>query len=170
MLKNKRILMVIAPKNFKDEEYYIPKEIFETMGIRVSTSSTSSEAVSVAGRKQVIDVTLDKATSNYDAVMFVGGPGAIVLFDNEKAWNLAREFFKKNKLVAAICIAPSILANAGILQGKRATAFPSEETTLLKKNAIYTGNLVTIDGNIITGKNPGAARELSSQIIKILGK
>ena len=170
MLKNKRILMVVAPKNFKDEEYYIPKEIFESMGLLVSTCSTSNEALSAAGRKLAVDVTLDKATSNYDAIMFVGGPGAIVLFDNEKAWNLARDFLNKNKLVAAICIAPSILANSGILQGKRATAFPSEEQNLLNKGALYTGSLVTIDKNIITGKNPGASRELASQIIKILGK
>ena len=170
MLKNKRVLMVIAPKNFKDEEYYVPKEIFETMGMRVSTSSTASEAVSVAGRKQLVDVMLDKATSNYDAVIFIGGPGAVVLFDNEHALNLAKEFFNKGKLTGAICIAPTILANAGILQGKRATAFPSEESSLLEKGAIYTASLVTIDGNIITGKNPGAAREFASQIIKILGK
>ncbi|MBU0963348.1 MAG: DJ-1/PfpI family protein, partial [Nanoarchaeota archaeon] len=94
----------------------------------------------------------------------------VVYFDDQKVLEIANEFFNKNKLVAAICIAPSILANSGILQGKRATAFPSEESNLIDRGAIYTANLVTIDDNIITGKNPGAAREFSTQIIRFLGK
>lgn len=162
--------MVLPPKNFKDEEYFIPKEIFESMDINVSTTSILNEATSVSGRKQMIDVSIDKVTTDYDAIIFVGGPGAIVYFDNEKILNLAKEFFNQKKIVAAICLAPSILANAKILYGRRATAFPSEESNLIKKGAIYTGNIVTVDGNIITGKGPGAAREFASQILKVLGR
>ncbi|MBU0929860.1 MAG: DJ-1/PfpI family protein [Nanoarchaeota archaeon] len=169
-LKNKRLLFVIAPKNFKDEEYYITKEILESMGIKIITASSSKEAVSVAGRKQITDITLDQINTNYDGIVFIGGPGSVVYFDDQKVLEIANEFFNKNKLVAAICIAPSILANSGILQGKRATAFPSEESNLIDRGAIYTANLVTIDDNIITGKNPGAAREFSTQIIRFLGK
>jgi len=162
--------MVLPPKNFKDEEYFIPKEIFESMDIKVATTSSSNDAVSVSGRKQMVDVSLDNVKIDYDAVIFVGGPGAVVYFDNEKILNLAKEFFNQKKIVAAICLAPSILANAKILYGRRATAFPSEESNLIDKGAIYTGNIVTVDGNLITGKSPGAAREFASQILKVLGR
>lgn len=167
-VKNKRVLMVIAPEDFKDDEYYVPKEIFESMGIQVITTSSAKESSGVSGRKQVADILLNKATTNYDAVIFIGGPGASFYFENNDAMNLARNFYNQNKIVAAICIAPSILANAGILRGKRATAFPSEEQNMLNNGVNYTAELVTVDGNIITGKNPGAAREFSSRIIKAL--
>ncbi|MBU0963124.1 MAG: DJ-1/PfpI family protein, partial [Nanoarchaeota archaeon] len=100
-LKNKRLLFVIAPKNFKDEEYYITKEILESMGIKIITASSSKEAVSVAGRKQITDITLDQINTNYDGIVFIGGPGSVVYFDDQKVLEIANEFFNKNKLVAA---------------------------------------------------------------------
>lgn len=170
MIKNKRLLVVISPKNFKDEEYFIPKEILESMGVKITTASTSKEAVSVAGRRQFVDILLNEANTNYDGIVLIGGPGAVVYFENEKLLELVKEFFNKRKLVAAICIASSILANSRILQGKRATGFPSEENNINSKNGVYTGDLITVDDNIITAKNPGAAREFTSQIIKWLSK
>jgi protein deglycase len=62
-------------------------------------------------------------------------------------------------MIAAICAAPMVLANAGILQGKKVTCYPGTESSL--KGAICTGNIVEIDGNIITGKAPGAAMKFS---------
>lgn len=163
-----KALLVIAPNNFKDEEYFTPKSILEKNNIEVVTSSLEDEATSVNGKKQKVDVLLDQATTDYDAIVFIGGPGASVYFDNTKAHELAKEFYNQGKIVAAICIAPSTLANAGVLEGKKATVFPSEKDNLEAKGAAYTGEPVTVDGNIITGNGPGAAEEFANKIAEKL--
>ncbi|MDD5649859.1 MAG: DJ-1/PfpI family protein [Candidatus Nanoarchaeia archaeon] len=170
MLKNKRLLMVLAPKNFKDEEYYVLREILDSMNIRLITTSIAKEAISTLGRKEPIDILFNEATSQYDGIILIGGPGMVIFFENERLFDLIKEFYNKNKIVAALCIAPTILANSKILQGKKATAFPSEEQNLKNKNVIYTGDLVTVDGKIITGKSPASIREFATQIIKELSK
>lgn len=68
----------------------------------------------------------------------------------------------------AICIAPVTLANAGILEGKRTTAFPSVESDLKARGANYTGNPVERDGKIITGSGPEAATEFGKTIVAAL--
>jgi protein deglycase len=72
-------------------------------------------------------------------------------------------------MIAAICAAPMVLANVGILQGKRVTCFPGTESKM--KGAICTGNAVEVDGNIITGKAAGAAMKFSLLLAEqLIGK
>ncbi len=73
------------------------------------------------------------------------------------------------KIVAAICIAPSVLAHAGLLRGVRATAFSSQHDDLLAHGALWTGDPVTVDGAIITGNGPSAARDLGMAVADALG-
>lgn len=168
-IPGKKILMIVAPEDFKDEEYFIPKEIFEANKAVVITASLSTNPRSVNNKIISADIILSEVNSeDYDAVVFVGGPGASIYFDNEHAHKIAREFYEKNKLVTAICIAPSTLANAGILSGKKATAFPSEKNNLELKGVEYTGESVTRDKNIITGRDPTVAREFAEEIVKAL--
>jgi protease I len=70
--------------------------------------------------------------------------------------------------VAAICIAPVILANAGLLNGKRATSFSSEKNTLVTKGALVSVNGVESDGKIITAEGPSHATEFGEMILKAL--
>lgn len=164
-----KALFVIAPTNFKDEEYFTPKEILEENNIEVITASLKSEAKSVTGKKTKVDILLDQATTDYDAIVFIGGPGASVYFDNTKAHSLAKQFNSKGKVVAAICIAPVTLANAGVLDGKKATVWNGEYIDKLEsKGATYTGEDVTVDGNIITANGPGAAEEFGNEIVEKL--
>ncbi len=164
-----KALLVISPTNFKDEEYFTPKEILEENDIEVITASLKTEAKSVAGKKVAVDVLLDKATTNYDAIVFIGGPGASIYFDNTKAHSLAKEFNNKGKIVAAICIAPVTLANAGVLEGKQATVWNGDYIDKIEsKGATYTGEDVTVDGNIITANGPGAAKEFANEIVEKL--
>ena len=74
-----------------------------------------------------MDITLDQIDPGaFDAVIFVGGGGSEVYFDDPKAHNIARKAFKAKKLVCAICIAPSILAKAGLLEGRKATVWEGD--------------------------------------------
>ena len=162
--------MVIAPDKFRDEEYFVPRGIIEKVGHIVTlASSTGTEARSSFGKIVKPDKNFTEINSaDYDAIVFVGGSGASIYFTSTQAHNLAREFNEAGKVVAAICIAPSILANAGILAGKRATAYPSERDNI---NAVgqFTGALLETDGNIITANGPDAASAFGDKIVEMLG-
>ena len=105
---------------------------------------------------------------DFDGIFFVGGGGAAVYFEDNVIHNIARQFYDNGKLVSAICIAPVILANAGLLQNKKATVFPDGADALLQNGAIYTGNSVEVDGKIVTGNGPQAAKQFAEELLKIL--
>lgn len=162
-----KALFIIAPENFKDEEYFTPKNVLEQNNIEVITASLKEEATSVAGERVKVDLLLDDADSNYDAIVFIGGGGASVFFDNAKAHSLAKEFFNSGKVTAAICIAPVTLANAGVLKGKKATVWNGDYVSKLESGgATYTGNNVEVDGNIVTANGPGAAEEFGNKLVE----
>lgn len=117
------------------------------------------------------DTTLeDVDVSRFDALVFVGGSGAKIYFDDPTAHRLAREAYENGRVVAAICIAPSTLANAGLLGGKKATCFPSESQNLREKGAVYTGKPVEQDGRIVTADGPGSAREFGRVIARVVSQ
>lgn len=165
-LSSKKILMVVAPKNFRDEELLEPKGVFEGYGADVTIASTVSEPRGMFGARVSAISLEDVDVNEYDAVVFVGGSGSSVYFNNSRILAMAKKSYEAGKVTAAICIAPSILANAGILKGKKATTYPSEKGNLEAKGTIYTGKAVTQDGKIITASGPQAARQFAEAISK----
>ncbi|HOJ65242.1 MAG TPA: DJ-1/PfpI family protein [Spirochaetota bacterium] len=164
------VLLIIANINFRDEEYLEPKNILEKAGIKVITASSSlKEAKGMLRAKAKIDITIDKVNvSNYYAIIFVGGSGATEYFDNKIAHRIAKEAISQNKIVGAICIAPVILAKAGLLKNKKATVFSSEKNELIKYGAIYSDKGVEVDGKIITASGPKFAKEFGEKIKALL--
>jgi len=164
-----KVLMVIAPVDFRDEEYFETRKVLEAAGNNITVvNSTGQPSKSMFGKLVKPDKTLYDVDSNdFDVIVFVGGSGSAQYFSNQKALNLAKDFYKEEKVVAAICIAPSILANAGILRGKKATAFPSERDNL---NAVctYTGASVEVDGKIVTANGPQSAKEFGKKIAEAM--
>jgi len=161
--------MVIAPRDFRDEEFFETKKVLEDAGNKVTVvNSTGQPSKSMFGKIVNPDKNFYEVNpKDFDAIVFVGGSGSSVYFDNNQALTLAKEFNKSGKVVSAICIAPSILANAGILDGKKATAFPSERDNI---NAVgtYTGKAVEVDGKIITASGPQAAKDFGKKIVEAL--
>ncbi|RKY75060.1 DJ-1 family protein [candidate division KSB1 bacterium] len=171
-LAGKRIVMVIAHQNFRDEEYREPRKLFEEAGAKVTVASSSLNiARGMLGMKVKPDALLDSIqVQNYDAVVFVGGMGATEYWENPKAHSLAQEAYEKGNVVGAICLAPVTLANAGLLAGKKATVFQSATDNLKAKGAIYTGRSVEVAGNIVTANGPAAAQAFAEAIAKLLTK
>lgn len=170
-LQGKKILMVIASDNFRDEEYRRPRNIFEKEGAKVTVGSSGLNISNgVKGMEKVKpDILLkDVLISDYDAVVFVGGKGSREYFDDPAAHNIAKEMLNKNKIVSAICIGTVILANAGLLNNKKAAVFESEIDTIKNKGAIYTGMPVEQDGRIITANGPEAADEFANKIVEAI--
>ena len=120
-----QVLLVIAPENFRDEEYAEPRAVFEAAGYTVVVASASLEtATGMLGMEVQPDLLLaDVQVGDYDAVVFIGGMGARAYWDDPQAHRIAQEAVAAGKVVGAICIAPVILARAGVLEGKQATVF-----------------------------------------------
>jgi len=165
-----KVLMIIAPRNFRDEELFWTKEELESAENSVTIASTTTDtATGMLGGKAEPNIAInDVNVDDYDAVVFVGGTGSSIYFNNPKAHEIARTANEKGKIIGAICIAPSTLANAGLLSGKKATSYPSEESNLRSKGANYTGSPVEKDGNIITADGPSSARKFGRMIAESL--
>mgnify|MGYP001582555008 CR=1 FL=1 len=166
------ILMIIAPENFRDEEYFEPKKIFEENGFSVTTaSSRTGKAFGMLGGTEKIKIRIDEVSpGEYDAVVLVGGGGASIFFEDKALHALLQSFYDKGKLVAAICVSPTTLANARLLEGKQATVWKDEKLiqNLKNKGAHYTALAVTVDGRIITASGPAAAKEFGAEIASFL--
>lgn len=165
------VVFVIAQDVFRDEEYAHPREVLERRGARVVSASV---APGTAHGRFGLHIDVDMALSDvdpaeFDGVVFVGGAGAAVFFDDPVAHHLARTMLDAKKTVAAICIAASTLARAGLLRGVRATAYGSQEADLRSHGAIWTGNPIEVDGTIITANGPEAAADFGSAIADALG-
>lgn len=170
-LSGKRILMVVAPENFRDEEFFEPKKVFEGRGAEVVVASRGTpEATGSLGATIVVDKDISEiSVADFDAIVFVGGLGSSVYYHDSAAHKIAREASDRGKVLGAICIAPSILANAGVLDGKRATVFSSEAENLRESGANYTGEHISRDGKIVTASGPQAATKFGETIAEALG-
>lgn len=170
-LEGRKVLMIIASSNFRDEEYSVPRATLEGQGAKITVASSKmTEAVGMLKKEKVKpDILIAKVDAGaFDAVVFIGGVGAKEYFANKTALKLAKEAYDRKKIVAAICIAPSILANAGLLKGKTATVYASEATNLQKAGAKYTGAPLEVDGRIITANGPNASKEFADALAKAL--
>ncbi len=175
MEEKKKILMVVSFDDFRDEEYFIPKEIFEQAGFEVETTSLQKGiAKGILGGEAVVDLIVeDVQVIKYEAVVFCGGSGMAEKLDNEMFQNLAKNFNKENKLITAICVAPALLAKAGILKDKEATVWSSalnkDYIEILKeKGVIYKDESVVISGQVVTANGPEAAKKFGETIIRLL--
>jgi len=159
MKNEKRVLMVLAPKDFRDEEYLEPRRVLEEAGLEVKVGSKGvNTATGTLEATASVDQDLGQVkVEDYDGIVFIGGPGSSVYFNDTQALALAKTAYEQGKVVGAICIAPSILANSGILKGKKATCFPSEAENLKARGANYTAALVEVDGRVVTASGPQAA-------------
>ena len=164
------VIMIIAPEKFRDEELFETKEILEERGHTITIASTKKGTCKgMLGRTADAEIILnDVHWHNFDAVIFVGGSGTELLYNNKEAIRIAQEMHTKGKLVAAICLAPVILANAGLLKGVNATVYETAIKMIQNKGALYTGTGVTVDENIVTANGPQSAKAFGQQIAVLL--
>jgi len=162
--------MVIAPKDFRDEEFKEPYDLFTNSGIKVIVASTDTvPAKGMLGMTVTPDILLDQVIpDSFDALVIVGGTGCKILWDNTTLHKIVQNFNDTKKTIAAICIAPVVLARAGILKDIKATVYPTAKDNIEKYDADYTDADVEVSGNIITGSNPKASKDFATTILNIL--
>ena len=155
----KKVYVFLAD-GFEDVEALIPVDVLRRGGVEVVTVSITEFPLvqSAHGVNIEADMMFEQCDfSDADLLMLPGGmPGASNLFDHKGVCKAVVDQAVAGRRVAAICAAPAVvLAPLGILDGKRATCYPGFEEALTE--AIYTAELVTVDGTVTTAEGPAAA-------------
>ena len=172
-LGNTEVVLVAAPVNFRDEELFVPEDVFSAAGAFVLTASTTKKPIhGKLGGETEPDVHIEDINVNsLDAIVIAGGPGAReYLWDNEALLRKVREANDKGKVIGAICISGAIPALAGIMKNRRGTVYPDPEAIdVLKKNGeAYVDEGVVVDGNVVTAKGPEYAKEFAETVLALL--
>ncbi|WP_321507328.1 DJ-1/PfpI family protein [uncultured Methanoregula sp.] len=168
-----KILIAIAPEKFRDEELAEPVAALQKAGVGFDISSTKrGTCTGMMGAKANATLTFEEIDpKKYDGLIIVGGAGAqIHLWDDELLLILAKYFAESRKVVGAICLAPVVLARAGVLKGKKATYFNSPVSFREMKagGAILVDKPVVNDTRVITANGPAASKEFAETYIKAL--
>ena len=166
-------LVFLAP-GFEEIEAATVMDVLRRCGVSVTAAGLKSNAIEGAhGVKYVPDASVhDVAVKDFNAVICPGGsPGYLNLRKDNRVLNMVREAFLSNKLVAAICAAPAVLSDTGILRGKNCTIYPGMEAELIKGGGRPQKDLVVEDGNIITSQGPATALLFSLKVAeRLVGK
>ncbi|MDR2498235.1 MAG: DJ-1/PfpI family protein [Tannerellaceae bacterium] len=166
---------IFLADGFEEIEAIGITDVLRRADIDVILVSTEDEEDVTALGAHDIAVEYDMAFDNFDvadadeadALILPGGmPGSANLNEHEPLKELLVEHYNKGKLVAAICAAPIVLGGLGLLEGRRATCYPSFEPQL--KGAILTDAPVVTDGNVITGKSPGSVFAFALAVVEYL--
>jgi len=166
----KKVLIVFA-QGFEDVEAVTPVDLLRRAEVSVTVAGLGgTEITGSRGCLRIhCDTEIEKVTGDFDAIILPGGmPGASNLAASAKITTLIKELFTHGKIIAAICASPAVvLAPLGILEGKKATCYPSMEKDF-PASTQHSSEPVVTDGNIITSKGPATAFSFSLAIIEQL--
>ncbi|KKP36111.1 MAG: ThiJ/PfpI domain-containing protein [candidate division TM6 bacterium GW2011_GWF2_32_72] len=177
---SKPVLFIVSSKGYQPIEYSVPKQMLEQAGITVVTGSdagpiaTSAEKPNEPGTAQTTEVNILLAEvnpKNYDGIVFIGGPGTMEHLDNETSYKITQEAKQNGIVLGAICLAPRVLAKAGVLRGKRATGWNGDNELpkiFEENNVIYKNDSVAVDGKIVTGRDPSSAQAFGEKLLEVL--
>ena len=160
--------LFIFTDGIEELEAIAPLDILRRSGI-TCTSASQSNQLSVTGRNQIsliADCLLDEALKNdYDLIVIPGGPGVGTLRKDLRVIQLIKKQAASGKTVAAICAAPTLLNDAGLLDNRSYTAHGTVADELPE---IITSAAVVVDGNIITSRGAGTAVEFGLKLAELL--
>lgn len=161
------MIYMLMTDGFEEIEALTPVDVLRRCGADVKTVGVNS--MSVRGSH---DITLmcdiefqDIDKQKMDMLILPGGPGHTEL-KGDKVQKLIRYAADNDIYIAAICAAPSVPGEMGLLSGRKATCYPGFEHEL--KGADVTGEKVVVDGKFITAKGPGAAGEFAFELAKLM--
>jgi protease I len=175
---NKKVLFILMPEGYQDLEFNTPYKLItdkgngvDVAGLRLGTAHGKLGG-SFEPNLILTDMT-DTDFAKYDAIVIPGGPGSVEhLWENQKVRETIKYFYNNKKIVASICYAAVAVAKTGILKGKKATAFPSDEAKKIFKQEgveyVDQDCVVDISEHMITAQGPAVAKKFGFEIIKML--
>jgi deglycase len=171
-ISGKKIL-ILATNGFEQSELEVPRERLKAAGATVDVVSPEKGEIKGWdkkdwGRPVKVDRSLDEVSADeYDAIVLPGGQiNPDLLRINDKALDLIKAFYKQKKVVAAVCHAPWLLIETGIIKGRKATSYKSIKTDCINAGAKWEDSQVVTDNGIITSRNPGDLEAFSNKIIE----
>jgi 4-methyl-5(b-hydroxyethyl)-thiazole monophosphate biosynthesis len=161
---------VFFADGFEEIEALTAVDTLRRAGLNVQIVSVTPDEIVVGAHDVSIlcDINFENCDF-YDAELLLlpgGMPGAATLSEHEGLRKLLLDFSAKSKPIAAICAAPMVLGKLGMLKGKKATCYPGFEQYL--EGATCVNEQVVRDGNLITGRGPGAATEFALAVVELL--
>lgn len=167
--KGKKILMLVAPEEFYEPEYFIPRKIFtEKYGFDVSVASSGRSALGAQGTKIIVTPMSEVDPADFDSFFVVGGKGMISFSKNKEAQKLLKSFIRQKKPVAMICHGPLLAAEAGAIKGREVTGWPDIVGKIRRAKGTWTGMPIERDGMMFTAVGPEDAENLSLVLAEFL--
>jgi 4-methyl-5(b-hydroxyethyl)-thiazole monophosphate biosynthesis len=154
---------------FEEIEATSVVDVLRRAGVGVTIAGLQAGAIEGAhGINVVPDTAIGEIDlKKFDVVILPGGnPGYVNLGKDQRVLDAVKTAFEVGKIVAAICAAPSALAKAGILKGKKATIYPGMESALT--GAKHLNERVVVDENLVTSQGPGTALEFAITLVELL--
>jgi 4-methyl-5(b-hydroxyethyl)-thiazole monophosphate biosynthesis len=166
--------LVFLATGFEEIEAVTVVDILRRAGVDVTVAGlTSNVTEGKHGMRIVPDNSIDNVkVEDFDAVVVPGGnPGYKNLRKDSRVIAMIKKASGSNKLVAAICAGPTVLSDAGILNGKACTIYPGMDEELEAGGGKPKHDMVVVDGNIITSRGPATALPFALTLAeKLAGK
>ena len=146
-------------------------DLLRRAGIEVVTAGLTDGPVTASrGVVLIPDRSLDQVLDDdFDMIVLPGGlPGADYLDADPRIHSLLKRMAEQERYTAAICAAPKVLLNAGLLDGRRATAYPGIIDGLMTENSQLLADAVVTDGKVVTSRGPGTAMDFALTLIEQL--
>src|SRR3989344_2276758 len=123
------VLFVVAPVNFRDEELFVPRQILMEAGYTCLVASLTLEpCVGMLGATVTPDFLVSSVVlEDFACVVMIGGSGVSEIFEDKRLLELFDDAYRKGLLICGICLGPMVLARSGILRGKQATVYKTEQ-------------------------------------------
>ncbi len=160
----------LLANGFEETEAITTIDILRRAGVHVDLVSIGEKIVEGShGIKLITDKPFEKM-NDYDALFLPGGqPGTNNLKADQRVLSLVQDYVSQNKWVAAICAAPLVLQEAGVLNQKTITSYPMGDPKPLFPTSHYSEELVVKDGKILTSRGVGTALNFGLAFVESLG-
>jgi len=162
--------LIVSADGFEDLELLVPYYRLKEAGVGVQVASMKRGAIKgIHAYEVTVDKTLVEVDPDeYDLLVLPGGKAPQKVRMEARALDIARDFFQRQKPVAAICHGPQILISAGVLSGRSATSHSSVAMELKQAGASYEDKAVVVDGNLVTSRVPQDLPDFLRETLKQL--
>ena len=168
----KKVLFIIPPGRFNEEELIKPKDILVNKGIDVIISSTITGEIVGDYNGKVISSAIfsDLNVNDFDIISVIGGSGTIdYLWENSSLIDYLKDAYNKDIIISGICAGAVTIAETGLLTNRTATCYPVDImiNKLIKHNVNYLEKNVVVHSDIITSNGPDGAEDFGSALLNL---